>query len=108
MPHEAASWMGHPADFTSEWNTSLLPKPSGSHPVRYRQLSTTSSGWLASFSAGASTRNRWPSLVTTYGLPLAVPPELTVAASNRGLGIPASKDVPSVFTFTAKNVLPKW
>jgi hypothetical protein len=44
--------------FTFKWNSFVLPKTSGLHPAGYRQLTTTSSGALASFSAGASTRNR--------------------------------------------------
>ena len=32
----------------------------------YRQLTTTSMGWAADFSDAVATRNRWPSLVTTY------------------------------------------
>jgi hypothetical protein len=32
----------------------------------YRQFTTTSMGWAVALSDAVATRNRWPSLVTTY------------------------------------------
>ena len=83
-------------------STSLRLAPVACHrrgPVRgaavlrfacYRQLTTTSRGSLAVFSICSRTRNRWPSLLTTNGLPpFAL--DLTVGTSNSSLGLPNSK-----------------
>src|SRR6266481_9787208 len=60
---------------------SIRPVPVSEYPaIRYRQLTRTSRGVLAVFSACARTRNRWPSLVTTNGAP-PFGVELTVGTS---------------------------
>ena len=69
--------------------------------VRYRQLTTTSMGALVVFSIGAEDQEPLAVAGDHKGLPAARVGD-TVGASKRSLGMPASKDGPSVFTSTAK------